>query len=95
MTITAALVLFSVTWFMVFFIVLPLRFVSQDDAGEVVPGTPKSAPAGFVVARKAKITTVVALVVWAVLVAIILSGWISVRDFDVMHRMPPETAVGG
>jgi predicted secreted protein len=91
MTITAALVLFSVTWFMVFFIVLPLRFVSQADAGEVVPGTPKSAPAGYVVARKAKITTVVALVVWAVLVAIILSGWISVRDFDVMGRMPAAT----
>jgi predicted secreted protein len=95
MTITAAVVLFSVTWFMVFFIVLPLRFVSQADAGEVVPGTPKSAPAGDVVVRKAKITTVVALVVWGVLVAIILSGWISVRDFDVMHRMPAATEVGG
>ena len=52
MTITAAFVLFSVTWFMVFFCVLPLRFVSQADAGEVVPGTPKSAPAGDVVLRK-------------------------------------------
>jgi predicted secreted protein len=93
MTITAAIVLFSVTWFMVFFIVLPLHFVSQDDAGEVVPGTPRSAPAGYVVVRKAKITTVVAIVVWGVLVAIILSGWISVRDFDMLHRMPPETAV--
>ena len=56
MTITAAIVLFSITWFMVFFIVLPLRFVSQADAGNVVPGTPKSAPAGDIVVRKAKIT---------------------------------------
>jgi predicted secreted protein len=94
MTITAAVVLFSVTWFMVFFCVLPLRFVSQGDAGDVVPGTPKSAPAGDIVLRKAKITTVVALVIWAALCAIILSGWISVRDFDVMHVMPPEKAVG-
>ena len=93
MTITAAFVLFSVTWFMVFFCVLPLRFVSQADAGEVVPGTPRSAPAGDVVVRKAKITTVVAIVIWALLCAIILSGWISVRDFDVMGRMPPEAAV--
>jgi predicted secreted protein len=91
MTITAAFVLFSVTWFMVFFVVLPLRFTSQADAGDVVPGTPRSAPAGAVVARKAKITTLVALLVWAVLVAIIMSGWISVRDFDWMGRMPPET----
>lgn len=93
MTITAAFVLFSVTWFMVFFCVLPLRFVSQADAGEVVPGTPRSAPAGDVVVRKAKITTVVAIVIWALLCAVILSGWISVRDFDVMGRMPPEAAV--
>lgn len=93
MTITAAIVLFSVTWFMVFFIVLPLRFVSQGDVGIVEPGTPRSAPAGDVVLRKAKITTVVAIVVWGALVAVILSGWITVRDFDMMHRMPPETTV--
>lgn len=95
MTITAAIVLFSVTWFMVFFIVLPLRFVSQGDAGEVVPGTPKSAPAGDIVARKAKITTVVAVVVSVAIYAIIVSGWITIRDIDVMHVMPPEKAVGG
>jgi predicted secreted protein len=89
MTITAAIVLYSVTWFMVFFIVLPLRFVSQGDAGAVVPGTPKSAPAGNIVARKAKITTVVATVIWAILSGIILSGAISVRDFDWMDRMGP------
>ena len=35
MTITGAIVLFSVTWFMVFFCVLPLRLVTQGDAGEV------------------------------------------------------------
>ena len=95
MTITAAIVLFSIVWFMVFFIVLPLRFVSQGDTGEVVPGTPKSAPAGDVVVRKAKITTLVAIVVWAALYAIILSGWISVRDIDVNHVMPPDAGTGG
>ncbi len=95
MTITAALVLFAVTWFMVFFVVLPLNFVSQGDAGDVVPGTPKSAPSGDVVLRKAKITTVVSLLIWGALCAIILSGWLSVRDLDWLGRMPPETATGG
>jgi predicted secreted protein len=92
MTITAAIVLFSVVWFMVFFIVLPLRFVSQGDAGEVVPGTPKSAPAGDIVLRKAKITTVVAIIISALLYGIIVSGWITIRDIDVMHVMQPEAA---
>lgn len=94
MTITAAFVLFAVTWFMVFFVVLPLRLTTQGDAGAIEPGTPASAPAGFVVRRKARITTVWALVVWALLCAIILSGWISVRDFDVMGRMPPASSAG-
>ncbi len=91
MTITAALVLFAITWFMVFFVVLPLRFTSQDEAGEIVPGTPKSAPADFLVAKKAKITTLVAVIIWGLLVAIITSGIISVRDIDWMNRMHPET----
>jgi predicted secreted protein len=89
MSITAALVLFAVTWFLTFFIVLPIRLQTQGEAGEVVPGTPRSAPAGFVVKRKAMITTGVAVVIWTVLYIIITSGWITVRDFDVMGRMPP------
>jgi predicted secreted protein len=89
MSITAAFVLFAVCWFMTFFIVLPLRLTTQGDAGQVTPGTPAGAPAGFVVRRKARITTMVALVVWALISSVILSGWISVRDLDVMGRMPP------
>lgn len=89
MTITAAIVVFAVTWFMVFFIVLPLRLTTQGDAGEVTPGTPRSAPAGFVVARKARITTLVALVVWALICGVILSGAITIRDIDVFNRMGP------
>ena len=89
MSITAAIVLFAVTWFMVFFIVLPLRLTTQGDAGTRVAGTPKSAPLNEIVGRKAKITTLVAIVVWAILAGIILSGWITVRDIDWMGRMPP------
>ena len=92
MTITAAIVLFSVTWFLVFFIVLPLRLVTQGDAGDVVPGTPPAAPHGFVVARKARITTYVTIVLWLVFAGIIMSGWITVRDLDWFGRMSPPTA---
>jgi predicted secreted protein len=93
MTITGAIVLFSVIWFMVFFIVLPLRLVTQGDAGKVEPGTPAAAPAGFVVARKARITTLVTIVLWLIVAGIITSGWISVRDLDWFGRMsPPATA---
>jgi predicted secreted protein len=92
MSITAAFVLFAMTWFMVFFCVLPLRLTTQGDAGSVVPGTPKSAPRDEMVGRKAKITTLIAIVVWAILSGIILSGKITVRDFDFNHVLPPRAA---
>jgi predicted secreted protein len=87
MSITSAIVLYAVTWFMVFFIVLPIRFVSQGDTGDVVPGTPPGAPATHIVARKAKLTTLVAAGVWVVLAGIILSGVISIRDIDMRDVM--------
>lgn len=88
MTITAAFVLYAVSWFMTLFVVLPLRNTTQGDTGVIVPGTPASAPAGFVIKRKAWITTIFATIIWVILCAIILSGVISVRDFDWMDRMP-------
>jgi predicted secreted protein len=92
MTITAALVLYSVIWFMVFFVVLPLRLVTQGEAGEVVPGTPQSAPANAQIGRKARITTLWATGLFVVIAGVILSGWITVRDLDWFGRMDPLPA---
>jgi len=89
LAITSGIVLFMVIWSMVFFIVLPLRMVSQGDAGEIVPGTHASAPADAQVGRKAKITTYWALPLWCIITAVILSGVISVRDIDMFDRMGP------
>ncbi len=89
MTITAAIVLFAMLWFLVFFCVLPMRFTSQADAGAVVPGTPRSAPADHIVGKKAKVTTVVAIVLWVIVAGIIMSGTITIRDLDVFGRMGP------
>lgn len=87
MSITAAIVLYAVCWFMTFFIVLPLRLVSQGDVGKVEPGTPAGAPAGNVVRRKALIATIAGTLIWAAITAVILSGRISVRDIDMFDRM--------
>ncbi len=89
MTITAAIVLFAMLWFLVFFCVLPMRFTSQADAGAVVPGTPRSAPADHIVGKKAKVTTVVAIVLWVIVAGVIMSGTITIRDLDVFGRMGP------
>ncbi len=57
MDIVSGIVLFAVVWFMVFFVVLPLRLKTQGEAGEVVPGTHSSAPADPQIGRKMRITT--------------------------------------
>ncbi len=90
----SGIVLFAVVWSMVFFVVLPLRLTTQGEAGEVVPGTHSSAPADPQLKRKAKITTIWAFAIWAVLAVTILSGWITVRDIDWFNRMStPEVSL--
>lgn len=89
MTIGAALVLFAVIWFMVLFIVLPLRLKTQGDIGDVVPGTPESAPANLDLGAKVRVVTIVSAVVWVVIAGTIISGVISVQDIDWFNRMSP------
>lgn len=83
----SGLVLFAVVWAMVFFVVLPLRLVTQGEAGDVVPGTHKSAPADPQIKRKARITTIWAFGIWAIIAGVIWSGAVGVRDIDWFNRM--------
>lgn len=91
---TSAVVLFAVIWFMVLFVVLPLRLKTQGDVGEIVPGTQAGAPHELNLKRKLKITTLVSAVLFAIIAGIILSGIIEVRDFDWMNRLPPADDTG-
>ena len=45
MSITGAIVLYAISWFMTLFCVLPFRTQSQDEANHITPGTPPGAPA--------------------------------------------------
>ncbi len=82
MSIVSAIVLYIVIWFVVLFVTLPIGLRTQGDEGEVVQGTPESAPANFRMKRTVVIVSLVTLVIWAITSGIILSGWISVSDFD-------------
>ena len=91
MSITSAIVLYAVIWFMTFLIAIPIRLQTQGDVGEVVPGTHAGAPEHHQLKKKAVITTIVAAVLWVIIAGIILSGWISVRDLDWFNRMGPAS----
>ncbi|MGJ8623203.1 MAG: DUF1467 family protein [Yoonia sp.] len=89
----SGLVLLAVIWTVVFFIVLPLRLKTQGEAGEIVPGTHASSPADFDLKRKAKVTSYFAFPIWIVIAGVILSGVVTVRDFDWFERMStPEVS---
>ena len=91
MGITSGLVLFAVIWFMTFLCVIPIRLQTQGDLGEVTPGTHAGSPEVHNLKRKAWITTLVSLVIWAILASIILFEIVTVRDIDrwMFNRMAP------
>ena len=91
----SALILYAVVWFMMLFVVLPVGLSTQDEEGEVQPGTPRSSPARFPLKRKLMQTTLWGTAVFVAISAVILSGVISVRDLDWFHRMSPVEAPAG
>ena len=87
MAVTSAIVLYAVIWFMVMFVVLPIRLRTQGDEGEIVPGTQAGAPANFNLKRTALIVSAIAFAIWAVIFAVIVSGTWTIRDLDWFGRM--------
>lgn len=87
MSITSAIVLFAVVWFMVLFIVLPLGLKTQGESGDVTPGTPSSAPDEAQIWRKIKLVTLIAVILWAAIGGIILSGIVTMEHLDIFGRM--------
>jgi len=64
MTITSVIVLFSVFWFIILFIILPLNVTTQKDVENIVPGTAPSSPVNLNLKKKFYITTIVTVLVW-------------------------------
>lgn len=83
MSIMSAIALYGVIWFMTMFLVLPFRLQTQGEAGEVVPGTPSSAPSDAQMLRKVKLVTFIATPAFLVIAGIILS---EVITFDMIER---------
>lgn len=74
MRIGTAIAIYFVIWWTVLFAVLPLKIRTQGEAGEVVPGTPASAPARPQLLLKAALTTALAAIVFLGLWALMRSG---------------------
>ena len=64
MTITSIIVLLSVYWFIILFIVLPINVTTQNDERNVIEGTAPSSPVNPNLKRKFFITTIVSIILW-------------------------------
>ena len=90
MSVTSAIVLFAVIWFLTFLIVIPFRIKTQGDLGAIVKGTQAGAPEVHNLRKKAIITTGASLVLWLVITLIILSEFITIQDIDFFGKMVVE-----
>ena len=64
MTITSAIVLLSVYWFIILFVILPINVTTQNDERNIIEGTAPSSPVNPNLKRKFSITTIVSVILW-------------------------------
>jgi predicted secreted protein len=72
MSVTLAIAIYVVLWWVVLFAVLPIGVRTQGEDGSIVPGTPESAPAVPRLLRVVVITTLVSAALFA-------GAWAAVR----------------
>ena len=89
MSITFGLAIYFVIWWTVLFAVLPFGVRTQGEAGEVVPGTPESAPVTPRLLRTFAITTVVAGAVFALVYAVLVGGVGNIGAYFPDPTLPP------
>ncbi|MBL8573283.1 MAG: DUF1467 family protein [Hyphomicrobiaceae bacterium] len=80
MQISTLLAIYFVMWWITLFTILPIRVRTQEEAGEVVPGTTASAPAQPMLLKKMLWTTLVSAVLFAIASAIHVLGGIGMED---------------
>ncbi len=73
MNLAFAIATYFIIWWLMLFIVLPIGMRTQGDAGEVVPGTPASAPAAPRLLRILILTTLSSAAVFAVVYKILVT----------------------
>lgn len=80
MSILSILAVYLVLWWLVLFAVLPWGVRTQEEQGEVVPGSNPSSPVRPMLVRKLVATTVIAGLLLLVLYWVVVYGNLSLDD---------------
>ena len=86
MTLSFAIAIYVVIWWVVLFAMLPIGVRTQAEEGEVSPGTPESAPHQPRLLPKMLATTVVASLVFAAIYVIIVHHVITLDQIPFLPR---------
>lgn len=86
MALVFAISMYVVIWWIVLFAMLPIGVRTQEEEGEVAPGTAESAPHMPKLLPKMLATTVVASVVFAVVYVIIVHRVITLDQIPFLPR---------
>lgn len=88
MSLTTAVAIYFIIWWVALFAVLPFGVRSQEESGAVAPGTDPGAPAIPHLKRKLIWTTLVACLVFALCFVVYSYRLISIDDLAAMLGMP-------
>ena len=89
MSLSPILAIYFITWWVVLFMVLPWGVRSQDESGEVAPGTEPGAPVRHRLLLKFLWTTIVASVLFAGFYGAYAAGLVPI-DFILAISNPPN-----
>lgn len=85
MSLTLGIALYIMIWWMTLFAVLPFGVRTQGEAGDIVEGTPESAPVAPRLLKTVLINTVVAAAAFAVVWTALELDWLGLH-------IPPDQA---
>jgi len=85
MSITSAMVLFAVLWFLCMLLVLPFGVRSQGEVGDVTPGTPSGAPEKAMIGKKMRWATIGAAIAWMAVYGVIEGEVITRADIRMLQ----------
>ena len=85
MSLSFGIAVYFIIWWTVLFAVLPFGVRTQEEAGEVVPGTPKSAPLTPRLLRIVLTTTAIAAIVFALFYIVVKYKLIRLDDIPILR----------
>jgi predicted secreted protein len=87
MAVSTMFAIYFIIWWTVLFAVLPWGIRSQEETGDIAPGTDPGAPALPKLHRKAAWTTVISAVIFGVFYTFYVYRWISLDDLGTLFGL--------